>query len=274
MNEEINNVIDTPSLDEIDVNLGWDDEDTVTETPSDDESTDTDNIETASPENDEVNGTDSENGDDNGDEVEDKVNPLSEYEVKIDHTSKSLADYSKDDIINNFQKGVNYDRLVNRLEGQYQTIHDVMDIYNDIGDFGELDVAKLTNLWLEQALDFKSKKDNTTPETTKKEFELKLKERELNKPIEKERDAKETLTKTKDDFKKTFPKADMSELKDDFFNKDNHLVEYAKQQNDRLQSEVNKLKKEVENIKRNPNATVKPNSNNKAKDAMFAGWDD
>ena len=109
------------------------------------------------------------------DEVE-TADLLEDLEVKYLHDVKKLKDIPKDELKTLVQKGMNHDRLVEKLEG-YKVLDEKLSDFEEIASFYKMDVDALKESLLQQWYENKAEEEGLTAEIVKREHQLGKKEK-------------------------------------------------------------------------------------------------
>jgi hypothetical protein len=177
--------------------------------------------------------------------------------LKYNHEEK---EYSLDDVVPLAQKGLNYDKLQERLEalqadprlGNYDRVHQLAEMY-------EMSDADMLDALYNQYFETTAEKQGLTVEQIKKDHELTQKERNIK--------AKEdALTKSDSEkamytnFLKQFPDIKPEDIKPETWQKVEQGMDlttaYVEQRNHDLESRMKILEQNVTNTKKAPVAGV------------------
>ena len=109
-------------------------------------------------------------------ETVDEVESLEDLEVKYLHDVKKLKDIPKDELKTLVQKGMNHDRLVEKVEG-YKAIESSMAEFEEIASLYNIDVASLKESLLSEFFERKANDEGLTPEIVKREYNIEKKEK-------------------------------------------------------------------------------------------------
>lgn len=110
------------------------------------------------------------------DVVEEPIELLEDLEVKYLHDVKKLKDIPKDELKTLVQKGMNHDRLVEKLEG-YKVLDEKMSDFDEIASFYGMDTEALKESLLQQWYENKAEQEGLTAEIVKREHQLGKKEK-------------------------------------------------------------------------------------------------
>ena len=91
---------------------------------------------------------------------------LEDIDVKFNHETKKLNEYSKEEIATNFQKGMNYDNVNSKLE----LASDDLNGFKEVAELLGYESEGLKEALLEQALTAKAETDGKTIDQAKKEY--------------------------------------------------------------------------------------------------------
>jgi hypothetical protein len=196
--------------------------------------------------------------------------------LKYNHEEK---EYSLDDVVPLAQKGLNYDKLQEKLNeiqsnpalskfGKVQEVSSLLGYQNE----DEL-IEALYNTHYEN----EAKTQGLTPAQIRKDHELSQKERALS---EKEQSAAQQQQQNKmyADFATNFPDVKAEMIKPETWEKVNNGMDlstaYTMQQNQDLMNELKIFKQNAENSKKAPVGSVSAHGSDMKTEKIFEGFDD
>lgn len=217
---------------------------------------------------------------------------LDELSKKVKYNKESVQIDSIDDVVSNYQKGLNYDKLVEKLNNLEHS-KAMSYITNKAADLGmSIDeyMDQVENYEKEQEKQREQEKleemiSNGVPEDVAKEViatsqlrrELQAEKNKLEKEKQEKLD-KESKDKEYADFIKEFPDVNPEDIpKDVFLNAENSSLReaYMKYQLEEQKKQIEILKKQNENKSSSVGSTTEFGSkDNKATDPFLEGWDD
>lgn len=100
-------------------------------------------------------------------EEEKTIDSFDDLEVKFLHETKTLKDFSKDDIKNYVQKGMNQNRLQERADKDSETVSEILEV----AELFDLDIKGMKDILLEQHFNNKAESEGRNIDDVKKEFE-------------------------------------------------------------------------------------------------------
>lgn len=209
--------------------------------------------------------------------VEEPAKESPKVKLKYNHEEK---EYSLDDVIPLAQKGLNYDKLQEKLTELQNSpalgkISKVQELSSLLGYQSE---DEMIDALFEHAYNQKAETEGLTPEQIKKEYELQQKEKQINEKLSvEEKKQKETQMYAK--FLQNYPDVKPEMIKKETWDKVNEGMDlsaaYAMQAYQELQSEIKILKQNEENQKKAPIGGVSKHGSDMTKnDAFLDGFDD
>lgn len=175
--------------------------------------------------------------------------------IKYNHQEMELGE---DEAIPLIQKGMNYDKLQERL----QVVQSDAEKYGKLRQLSELygmDDDQMLEALYNQYYESAAKQNGLTPEQIRKETELKQKEQEI-------RQKEETLTKSEAEkamyarFLEAFPNVKASDIKPETWQKVNNGMDltaaYVLQQNEELQTKLKTMEQNLANKEKAPVTSV------------------
>ena len=226
-------------------------------------------------------------------EDEDSYKPfLDELSKKIKYNKESVNVESIDDVINNYQKGLNYDKLQEKLSNleNSKAMSYIKNKAEELGMSIDEYMDQVENYEREQQKQRDEEKieemiANGVPEEVAKEVvatsqlrkELQLEKNKLERE-KKEREAKESKDKEYEDFLKEFPDVKPEDIpKDVFLNAENSSLKeaYMRYQLEEQKKQIEILKKNKENSERTVGSTTERGGvDSKQTDPFLIGFDE
>lgn len=242
-------------------------------------------------ETDEENTTDSEESTEEEDNDDYKA-LLDELSKKVKYNKESVQIDSIDDVVNNYQKGLNYDKLVEKLNN-LENSKAMSYIHNKAKDLG-----MSVDEYMEQVENYEKEQEkareqerleemisNGVPEDIAKEVvatsqlrkELQAEKNKLEEE-KRNREEKESKDKEYEDFINEFPDVKAEDIpKDVFLNAQNSsLTEaYIRYQNEELKKQIEIMKKNNSNASSSIGSTTEfGGKENKTSDPFIDGFDE
>jgi hypothetical protein len=200
---------------------------------------------------------------------------LEELEIKFLHDTKKLKDFNKDEIKTLVQKGMNHDRLNEKLTD----VNTKLGSFQEIAELYGYDVETLSNALLNQYFDTKAEQEGTTPDLVKREHNLNKREK-----------GRQAEAKQKDAFEKfvdTYPNVKNEDItpltwervKNGLDLTTAYEMQLKDNQLEELKSTISKLQNEVKTVKQNADikkkavvkSTTKNGSDEVGKDDFLEG---
>lgn len=207
------------------------------------------------------------------DESQEQQESLDDLEVKYLHEVKKLKDIPKDEVKTLVQKGMNHDRLVEKIEG-YKTLETNMAGFEEIATLYNMDVETLKNSLLNQFFEQKASEEGLTAELVEREYRIEKKEKS-ERTAEQE---KELQTKKINAFVEKYPNVNNEDIKPEtwerFSQGEDLITAYEKQVKD---DEINALKlklAEVEGKQKTNNQNAETKKKAVVKSTLSNGSDD
>lgn len=217
---------------------------------------------------------------------------LDELSKKVKYNKESVQIDSIDDVVSNYQKGLNYDKLqekLNNLENS-KAMSYITNKATELGMSIDEYMEQVENYEKEQEKQREQEKleemiSNGVPEDVAKEViatsqlrkELQAEKNQLEKE-KKEKLDKESKDKEYADFIKEFPDVKAEDIpKDVFLNAENSSLReaYMKYQLEEQRKQIEILKKQNENKSSSVGSTTEfGGKENKATDPFLEGWDE
>lgn len=217
---------------------------------------------------------------------------LEELSKKVKYNKESVTIDSIDDVVNNYQKGLNYDKLQERLNNleNSKAMSYITNKAQELGMSIDEYMDQVENYEKEQEKAREQEKleemiSNGVPEDVAKEViatsqlrkELQAEKNQLEKE-KKEREDKESKDKEYEEFIKEFPDVKAEDIpKDVFLNAQNSSLReaYMKYQLEEQRKEIEILKKNNSNSSSSVGSTTEfGGKDNKVSDAFLDGFDD
>ena len=217
---------------------------------------------------------------------------LEELSKKVKYNKESVQIDSIDDVVNNYQKGLNYDKLVEKLNNleHSKAMSYITNKATELGMSVDDYMEQVENYEKEQEKQREQEKleemiSNGVPEDVAKEViatsqlrkELQAEKNKLEKE-KKEKLDKESKDKEYADFIKEFPDVNAEDIpKDVFLNAENSSLReaYMKYQLEEQRKQIEILKKQNENKSSSVGSTTEfGGKENKATDPFLEGWDE
>ena len=248
-------------------------------------------------ENDGESNEDLENGEENQTEPkeeskEDFKSLLDELSKKVKYNKESVQIESIDDVVNNYQKGLNYDKLVEKLNNleNSKAMSYINNKAEELGMSVDEYMDQVENYEKEQQKQREQEKledmiANGVPEDVAKEViatsqlrkELQAEKNKLEKE-KKEKQDKESKDKEYADFIKEFPEIKPDDIpKEVFAEAENSSLReaYMKYQLEEQKKQIEILKKQNENKSSSVGSTTEfGGKENKSSDPFLAGFDE
>ena len=217
---------------------------------------------------------------------------LDELSKKVKYNKESVQIDSIDDVVSNYQKGLNYDKLVEKLNNleHSKAMSYITNKAQELGMSIDEYMDQVENYEKEQEKQREQEKleemiSNGVPEDVAKEViatsqlrkELQAEKNKLEKE-KKEKLDKESKDKEYADFIKEFPDVNAEDIpKDVFLNAENSSLReaYMKYQLEEQKKQIEILKKQNENKSSSVGSTTEfGGKENKATDPFLEGWDE
>lgn len=217
---------------------------------------------------------------------------LDELSKKVKYNKESVQIDSIDDVVSNYQKGLNYDKLVEKLNNleHSKAMSYITNKASELGMSIDEYMEQVENYEKEQEKQREQEKleemiSNGVPEDVAKEViatsqlrkELQAEKNKLEKE-KKEKLDKESKDKEYADFIKEFPDVNAEDIpKDVFLNAENSSLReaYMKYQLEEQKKQIEILKKQNENKSSSVGSTTEfGGKENKATDPFLEGWDE
>lgn len=216
---------------------------------------------------------------------------LEELSKKVKYNKESVQIDSIDDVVNNYQKGLNYDKLQEKLSNleNSRAMSYITNKAEELGMSIDEYMEQVENYEREQQKqkDQKELEDmiaNGVPEDVAKEViatsqlrkELQLEKNKLEKEKQ-EREKQESKDKEYADFIKEFPDVKAEDIpKDVFLNAENSSLReaYMKYQLEEQRKQIEILKKNQENSTRTVGSTTERGGETTKSDLFLQGFDD
>lgn len=217
---------------------------------------------------------------------------LDELSKKVKYNKESVQIDSIDDVVSNYQKGLNYDKLVEKLNNleHSKAMSYITNKATELGMSVDEYMEQVENYEKEQEKQREQEKleemiSNGVPEDVAKEViatsqlrkELQAEKNKLEKE-KKEKLDKESKDKEYADFIKEFPDVNAEDIpKDVFLNAENSSLReaYMKYQLEEQKKQIEILKKQNENKSSSVGSTTEfGGKENKATDPFLEGWDE
>lgn len=217
---------------------------------------------------------------------------LEELSKKVKYNKESVQIDSIDDVVNNYQKGLNYDKLVEKLNNleHSKAMSYITNKAEQLGMSIDDYMDQVENYEKEQEKAREQEKleemiSNGVPEDVAKEViatsqlrkELQAEKNQLEKE-KKAREDKESKDKEYEDFIKEFPDVKAEDIpKDVFLNAENSSLReaYMKYQLEEQRKQIEILKKNNSNSSSSVGSTTEfGGKDNKVSDAFLDGFDD
>lgn len=217
---------------------------------------------------------------------------LDELSKKVKYNKESVQIDSIDDVVSNYQKGLNYDKLVEKLNNleHSKAMSYITNKASELGMSVDDYMEQVENYEKEQEKQREQEKleemiSNGVPEDVAKEViatsqlrkELQAEKNKLEKE-KKEKLDKESKDKEYADFIKEFPDVNAEDIpKDVFLNAENSSLReaYMKYQLEEQKKQIEILKKQNENKSSSVGSTTEfGGKENKATDPFLEGWDE
>ena len=196
--------------------------------------------------------------------------------LKYNHEEK---EYSLDDVVPLAQKGLNYDKLQERLN-ELQN-NPALSKYGKVEEVSKL-LGYQTDDELIEALyqthyERTAEAQGLTPAQIQKEYELSQKERQLSQKEQVE-SQKQKETEMYSKFATNFPDVKAEMIKPETWEKVNNGMDlstaYTMQQNQDLMNELKIFKQNAENLKKAPVSSVSTHGSDMKSEKIFEGFDD
>lgn len=185
-----------------------------------------------------------------------KLDDIGDIEVKFLHEIKKLKDFDKDELKTFVQKGMNHDRISEKLKAN----ESILENFTEIADFYGYDLSTLTEALYEQYYHYKADKDGKTPNEVKLEHQLQ-KTNKVSSNADKQ-------TKAFDRLLDSYPDVKADSIKQETWEKFNDGVDlrtaYELQLKDDKLSEVTSQLSQLQNELK----TLKQNSETKKKSVV------
>lgn len=217
---------------------------------------------------------------------------LEELSKKVKYNKESVTIDSIDDVVNNYQKGLNYDKLVEKLNNleHSKAMSYITNKASELGMSVDDYMEQVENYEKEQEKAREQEKleemiSNGVPEDVAKEViatsqlrkELQAEKNQLEKEKQ-EKLNKESKDKEYAEFIKEFPDVNAEDIpKDVFLNAENSSLReaYMKYQLEEQRKQIEILKKQNENKSSSVGSTTEfGGKENKATDPFLEGWDE
>ena len=217
---------------------------------------------------------------------------LDELSKKVKYNKESVQIDSIDDVVSNYQKGLNYDKLVEKLNNleHSKAMSYITNKASELGMSVDDYMEQVENYEKEQEKQREQEKleemiSNGVPEDVAKEViatsqprkELQAEKNRLEKEKQEKLD-KESKDKEYADFIKEFPDVNAEDIpKDVFLNAENSSLReaYMKYQLEEQRKQIEILKKQNENKSSSVGSTTEfGGKENKATDPFLEGWDE
>lgn len=216
---------------------------------------------------------------------------LDELSKKVKYNKESVQIESIDDVVNNYQKGLNYDKLQEKLSNleNSKAMSYIKNKAEELGMSVDDYMDQVENYEREQQKQREQEKiedmiANGVPEDVAKEVvatsqlrkELQLEKNKLERE-KKEREEKESKDKEYEDFLKEFPDVKPEDIpKDVFLNAENSSLKeaYMRYQLEEQKKQIEILKKNKENSTRNVGSTTERGGAETKSDPFLIGFDD
>lgn len=217
---------------------------------------------------------------------------LEELSKKVKYNKESVQIDSIDDVVNNYQKGLNYDKLVEKLNNleHSKAMSYITNKASELGMSIDEYMDQVENYEKEQEKAREQEKleemiSNGVPEDVAKEViatsqlrkELQAEKNQLEKE-KKAKEDKELKDKEYEDFIKEFPDVKAEDIpKDVFLNAENSSLReaYMKYQLEEQRKQIEILKKNNSNSSSSVGSTTEfGGKDNKVSDAFLDGFDD
>ena len=217
---------------------------------------------------------------------------LDELSKKVKYNKESVNVESMDDVISNYQKGLNYDKLVEKLNNleNSKAMSYITNKASELGMSIDEYMDQVENYEKEQQKQRDQEKmeemiSSGVPEEIAREViatsqlrkELQAEKNQLEKE-KKEREEKESKDKEYADFIKEFPDVKAEDIpKDVFLNAQNSSLReaYMKYQLEEQKKQIEILKKQNENKSSSVGSTTEfGGKENKPTDPFLEGWDE
>lgn len=202
-----------------------------------------------------------------------RAESLEDLEVKYLHDVKKLKDIPKDELKTLVQKGMNHDRLVDKIEG-YKALESKLSDFEELAGFYGMDVDKLKDSLFEQWYEQKADQEGLTAEIVKREHQLGKKERST---LQGDKEAQKQA-KMMQAFVEKYPNIDESSIKPETWERVKDGADmtqaYEQQLKDeevstlrtKIQELENKLKTNTQNTEVKKKAVVKSTTANGSDD--------
>jgi hypothetical protein len=199
---------------------------------------------------------------------EPEVLTLDDLEVKYLHESKKLKDFERSELQALVQKGMNHDRLLEKLQAT-DAIKGQLSEFGEIAELYGYDTNTLRELLLEQYYANKAEQEGLTPEIVKREHQLSRKEKQLNSKTDEQKQG-DAFAK----FVSQYPDVKQSDITPETWSKFHSgtdlTLAYEQQLKDAkiatMQSEIEQLKNQLkvtaQNSTNKKKAVVKPTTHN------------
>jgi hypothetical protein len=217
---------------------------------------------------------------------------LEELSKKVKYNKESVQIDSIDDVVSNYQKGLNYDKLVEKLNNleHSKAMSYITNKATELGMSVDDYMEQVENYEKEQEKQREQERleemiSSGVPEDVAKEViatsqlrkELQAEKNQLEKE-KKAREDKESKDKEYEDFIKEFPDVKAEDIpKDVFLNAENSSLReaYMKYQLEEQKKQIEILKKQNENKSSSVGSTTEfGGKENKATDPFLEGWDE
>jgi hypothetical protein len=217
---------------------------------------------------------------------------LDELSKKVKYNKESVQIDSIDDVVSNYQKGLNYDKLVEKLNNleHSKAMSYITNKATELGMSVDDYMEQVENYEKEQEKQREQERleemiSSGVPEDVAKEViatsqlrkELQAEKNQLEKE-KKAREDKESKDKEYEDFIKEFPDVKAEDIpKDVFLNAENSSLReaYMKYQLEEQKKQIEILKKQNENKSSSVGSTTEfGRKENKATDPFLEGWDE
>jgi hypothetical protein len=208
---------------------------------------------------------------------EPKQEPTPKVKLKYNHEEK---EYSLDDVVPLAQKGLNYDKLqekLNAIQNDPRMAH--VDRIQQLADLYGVTVDEMLETSYNRYYESEAEKQGLTPEQIRKDHELTQKERMIQQKEQAQSKA-EADKAMYTNFLKVFPNVKPEEIKAETWQLVNQGMDltaaYIHQRNHELESKLKVMEQNLQNVKKAPVAGITTHGGGEtaAKDAFLEGFEE
>jgi hypothetical protein len=208
---------------------------------------------------------------------EPKQEPTPKVKLKYNHEEK---EYSLDDVVPLAQKGLNYDKLqekLNAIQNDPRMAH--VDRIQQLADLYGVTVDEMLETSYNRYYETEAEKQGLTPEQIRKDHELTQKERMIQQKEQAQSKA-EADRAMYSNFLRVFPNVKPEEIKAETWQLVNQGMDltaaYVAQRNHELESKLKVMEQNLQNVKKAPVAGITTHGGGEtaAKDAFLEGFDE